>query len=366
MANEVRDDAGTMRAPASRDGRRPRLARVCRRSGLLPLVMWARTALRQDVRILAYHRVLETAEPEDFRFDLDLVSASAEGFRAQLKAIRRHCSPLRFDELVDHLDRGKPLPPRSVLITFDDGYDDNYRVAFPLLRDEGMSAMFFVSTGHVDSGRPYAYDWLVYMLCVTDATRLQAPELGLDFALPVGLDARRRLASHLLDRIKTLGADAQLALIARLEREWALPSDAGHPDCRPMDWDQVREMHRGGMEFGSHGIDHRMLAKLDRVRMREEVADSKGAIERAIGAPVQAISYPVGGLDAYDDAVVDAVREAGYRVACSYVAGAEQLQPDTRYAMRRLPIERQMDSDWFEGVLALPEVFCYRSRHRGG
>ena len=100
--------------------------------------------------------------------------------------------------------------------------------------------------------------------------------------------------------------------------------------------------------------------------MREEIEISKRTIERELGSEARVISYPVGGADAYDDAVVAAVRDAGYRMACSYLAGPERLGLDTRYAMRRIPVERQMDADWFESMLALPEVFCHRSRTRVG
>lgn len=351
--------------PGPSAGRRPRLARALRRAGALPLLARLRAALRNDVRILAYHRVLDTAEPEDFRFDPELVSASREAFRAQLAIVARRCSPIRFDELIDRLDRGRAPPRRAVLITFDDGYDDNYRIAFPLLREAGLSAMFFVSTGHIDSGRPYAYDWLVHMLCTTSAARLQAPELGMDLPLPDDLAGRRALAGQALDRIKLLPATAQEALIERLQGEWSLPAEP-HRDCRPMTWAQVREMREGGMEIGSHGVHHRMLAKLPADAMREELEASKRAIERETGAEAKVLSYPVGGSDAYDEAVMRAAREVGYRMACSYQAGPESLAPASRYRMRRIPVERDTGADWFEGMLALPELFCHRSRTRLG
>lgn len=360
-----RPDVAAGEATPHAVGRRPRLARALRGAGLLPLVARLRRAWREDLRILAYHRVLPALDAADFRFDPELVSASVDGFRAQLALIRRHCAPLRFDELIDHLDRGRPLPPRAVLITFDDGYDDNYRHAYPLLREAGLSAMFFVSTGHIDSGQPYLYDWLVHMLSVTPAMALDLPELRLQAAVPAGLSARRALAAHVLDRMKTLDADAQRALVERLADEWALPIRS-HPDCRPMDWDMLREMRAGGMEIGSHGVHHNMLAKLPAARMREEVFASKARLEAELAAPADVISYPVGGHDAYDAAVVAAVREAGYRVACSYVAGAQPLPPQERYGLRRIPVERHMDAAWFEGMLALPEVFCYRTRARAG
>ncbi len=343
-------------------GRRQKLARLCQRAGLLPGLGRLRDLLREDLRILAYHRVLESIEPPGFHFDLDLVSASAECFRAQMTLIRRRFHPLRFDDLIAHLDAGRRLPPRAVLVTFDDGYDDNYRVAFPILRELDLSAMFFVSTGHVDSGQPYAFDWLVHMLCTTRSTRLDAPELGIEWNLPSAIEGRRSLAATLLDRIKALDDAAQSAFIARLEREWGLSRRIGHADCRPMSWDQLREMQRGGMEIGSHGVDHRMLAKLPADRLAAEVNESKAALERELGVPAQVLSYPVGGADAFDPGVVSSVRAAGFRLGCSYIAGTSVLRPESCYELRRLPVERDMDLAWFEAMLTLPEVFGYTSR----
>lgn len=353
--------------PAATDGpagRRQRVARWCRHAGLLPLLRSLREVGRPDLRILAYHRVLEQIEPPGFGFDLDLVSASAEGFRRQMQHLRKHFSPMRFDEVSARMARGQRLPKRAVLVTFDDGYDDNYRVAFPILRDLGMSAMFFVSTGHIDSGEPYAFDWLVYMVCRSQAGRLQLPELGLDWVLGATLHARRAQAADLLDRLKSLDAEAQCALIAGLEERWGMRRDAGSAYCRPMTWDQLREMHAAGMEVGSHGVGHHMLAKLPRERMVAEVVDSKRTLERELGGTVQALSYPVGGLDSYSGETIEVVRRAGYPMACSYMAGTAVLDESSRHSLARIPIERQMDQAWFESMLAVPELFVYRSRPR--
>ncbi|MET0717314.1 MAG: polysaccharide deacetylase family protein [Pseudoxanthomonas sp.] len=325
-----------------------------------------RSALRHDLRILAYHRVLESADPEGFSFDTELISATGDQFREQMRAIKRDFHPMRFDQVLSCIDANRRLPKGAILVTFDDGYDDNYRIAYPILRELGMSAMFFVSTGHIDSGMPYAYDWLVHMICTTAATRLQARELGIDWEIPATLDERRVLAARLLDQLKGLDDAGQEALIARLEREWDIPRGAGHPQCRPMDWAQLREMHEGGMEIGSHGVGHRMLAKLPKDQMRTEVNGSKNALERELGAPVQVLSYPVGGPDAFDTETVEVVRAAGFRMACSYVAGTSVIEPGSRYSMRRLPVESEMDAAWFSAMVALPEVFSYSSRLRTG
>jgi len=133
-----------------------------------------------------------------------------------------------------------------------------------------------------------------------------------------------------------------------------------------MNWGQLREMHRGGMEIGSHGVAHKMLAKLPRAEMAEEVLGSKSTLERMLDAQAYVLSYPVGGPDAFDMETVEVVRSAGFRMACSYVAGTSVVKPGSRYSMRRLPVERDMDGAWFEAMVAVPELFSYASRFRTG
>ncbi len=359
-------DGGISTQTGTPVGRRPLLARWCHRAGMLPLLRGLRGLARRDLRVLAYHRVLESVDPPGFAFDVDLISASAQAFRAQMAYLRRHFSPMRFDEALERIDRGRSLPKNAVLVTFDDGYDDNYRLAFPILRELGMSAMFFVSTGYIDSGRPFAFDWLVHMVCRSAAERLQLPELGLDWALGPTLAARRAQAAELLDRLKSLDAEAQNALIVGLEKRWGMERVGAPADCRPMNWDQLREMRAHGMEVGSHGVDHNMLSKLPRERMLAEVVGSKRTLERELGGTVSVLSYPVGGPDAYDGDTIEAVRGAGYRMACSYIGGVAVVGESSRYALPRLSVERQMDQAWFEAMLAAPEVFAYSPRLRNG
>ena len=76
---------GSSVSVAARVGRRQLLARWCHRLGALPLLKRVRPGARGDARVLAYHRVLESAEPQDFSFDPELISASAEAFREQMR-----------------------------------------------------------------------------------------------------------------------------------------------------------------------------------------------------------------------------------------------------------------------------------------
>ncbi|NJN82282.1 MAG: polysaccharide deacetylase family protein [Caldilineaceae bacterium] len=90
---------------------------------------------------------------------LDL-SVPPELFAAQLAAMQENgYTTITLDEMVDHLEQGSALPEKPVVLTFDDGYRDNYENAFPLLVERGMTATFFVVTDFIDTQRPEYLTW---------------------------------------------------------------------------------------------------------------------------------------------------------------------------------------------------------------
>jgi peptidoglycan/xylan/chitin deacetylase (PgdA/CDA1 family) len=345
-------------------GIRGRIGEMCYSSGLLPPLQRVRAMLQKELRILAYHRIMPVPDPDTYEFDLELISATPERFHEQMSRIKRHFRPMRLTDVVAAMDAGRPLPPNAVAITFDDGYDDNFHYAFPILRDLGIPATFFVSTGHIDTGRPFGYDWLMHMILLTSASRLELPELGIDVPMPAERARRRELGGDVLLQMKNIDAFAQEALITRLQTEWNLPCDHTPDDCRPMTWDQLRQMAAAGLEIGSHGVYHRMLAKMPPDAMVREVRESKATLDREIGADTVVMSYPVGGDRAFDRTVMDATREAGFDAACCYICGTNPNPASNRYALHRLPVERNMGPGWFAAMLALPSLMSYPTQHR--
>jgi peptidoglycan/xylan/chitin deacetylase (PgdA/CDA1 family) len=358
----------TVTSPTEGHGRasgiRGRLGELCYSSGLLHSLQRMRSWWRKDLRILAYHRVMPLPDPASFPFDLELISASPERFREQMLLLKRRFHPMRLTDVARALDAGAALPPDATVVTFDDGYDDNYRIAYPILRELGIPATFFVSTGHIDSGRPFAYDWLMHMILRTGAPSLMLPEIGMETGMPPTMEGRRALAGQVLLAMKSIDAIAQSAMIARLEQAWRMPSNVAPATCRPMTWAQLREMRDAGFEIGSHGVHHRMLAKLPDAAMRREVRESKDALERELGDAPALMSYPVGGDRAFDDRVIEATREAGFRLAVCYICGTNPHPADNRYALYRLPVERTMGPGWFAAMLTLPDLMSYPTARR--
>jgi peptidoglycan/xylan/chitin deacetylase (PgdA/CDA1 family) len=305
--------------------------------------------------MLAYHRVLDAGPEDSWPFDIELVSASREQFDWQLRYVKEHYDAITFRDVIAAMDGGPRLPKRPVIITFDDGFDDNFQNAFPLLRDHGLPATFFISTQYIDSARTFWFDRVAALMMVMPPRALSLPEL--DQPLPTGDDigARRASAARLLEVLKAVPDARRVAILELADREWGDRLARTH-SCKshPMTWDQVRAMQQGGMEFGSHTHTHPILSRLTPPQLEHELAESRRILEKELGRPCEVISYPVGMGEAVSDSVEDAAVRAGYRMGCTYETGANEIPQHATFDMRRQHVERYTSQAHFKALLAMP------------
>lgn len=302
--------------------------------------------------ILAYHRVL----PFDgnFEFDEDLISATPEGFDWQMNHLRKHYNPMSFRQVAELIDRGEPLPARSVIVTFDDGFDDNFQYVYPALQKNNVPATFFITTDYIGTDTVFWFDWSVY-LCKKlqrDVT-LTAPGSRQEVKL-LARDAPRERCDKLLRLLKIIPDADRKAMIQELENIVA-PRQKYFAASKPMSWQQAREMQQGGLvEFGSHTLSHPVLTQMDKAAITNELSASKQLIENNLQTACTTFAYPVGGPNAINEEVLHSVSLSGYRFACTYRPGLNKIPMENPYLLRRLHIERQTTNGWFASLLAWP------------
>lgn len=307
--------------------------------------------------VLAYHRVLDAGPEDAWPYDIELVSASLEQFDWQLRYVKEHYDPVTFRDVVAAMDGGPKLPRRPVIITFDDGFDDNYEHAFPLLRGHGMPATFFISTDYIDTTRTFWFDRVAALMLVMPPGALAIPELQQPLPAADDLAARRAGAAKLLEVLKAVPEARRVEILEQADRQWGGRLDASRERLsRPMSWEQVRAMQAGGMEFGSHTHTHPILSRLEPAQLEYELAESRRILEKELGKSCQVISYPVGMGEAVDGAVSQAALKAGYRLGCTYETGANDIPQRGTFDMRRQHVERYVTQEHFKLLLALPGV----------
>jgi peptidoglycan/xylan/chitin deacetylase (PgdA/CDA1 family) len=306
---------------------------------------------RRRALVLAYHGVLTTTRPAASYLDYNFIPA--EMFEAQVRHLRTHFRPISLSQFVEGYERGTLLPERSVLITFDDGFANNYRVAFPILKAHDVPFTVFLTTGMID--RPDAQLWservsrAVY-LSPLSRVDLHFGEDHCTFAL-TNAATREQASRALVALLKRLNpADRERRLIA-IERAFGRPklSEAERERYEFLTWTEIRQMAAAGVEFGSHSVTHPILSTLDDASLERELVDSKREIESRIGAACKVFAYPNGGQGDYGPREQRALRDAGYRCAFALLGGL--VGPgDDPFALERVNVGRDFNGALFEAA----------------
>jgi peptidoglycan/xylan/chitin deacetylase (PgdA/CDA1 family) len=286
--------------------------------------------------VLAYHRVLPERDPL-----LGDVPSAAE-FEHRMRWVKASFDVLPLGEAARAL-REDRLPRRSLCITFDDGYADNYRIALPILRRLGLPATFFVATGFLDGGCMFN-DLVIEAARRATSTELDLVDLGLG-RHALGSDEQRcRAIGRILACLKYFEPERR----RRAASEIARRAGSRVPTDLMMTTEQVRALHAAGMELGAHTVNHPILAEIPLGRARHEMEASRARLEQITGAPVRLFAYPNGspGRD-YNAEHAAMARELGFDAAVSAAWGTARAGDDLYQIPRFTPWDR---ADWRFGL----------------
>jgi len=291
------------------------------------------------IYVFNYHRL---GDAETAQFDPNLYSCSPEDFRSQLGFYRENFQLINLEELNQLIISGKPLDDRYALITFDDGYVDNYRLAYPELRAQNASAIFFVVIDYADNQILPWWDKVAWLVRNSEHSSVHLDHWKDPVALD-GMPAKQSIR-EVLKNIKadtTHSIDENVAMLGHALGESDQPPV---PDVEPfISWSQLREMQNGGMDIGSHTHSHRILAHLTERDQAFELQASKARLESELQVPIQALAYPVGGRTAFNETSVRLACSTGYKVAFSFIPGINTaLGQQQVHRMLRMPVEHGM------------------------
>ncbi len=291
--------------------------------------------LARRFQVLAYHKV--SPDPHPF-FPPD----HPEVFEQHMQFLKRCYNVLPLIELVER-SRRNDLPDRAVAITFDDGYRDNYDYAFPILRKYGLPATVFVATGSIETGQTLWHDRVFDSFRFATAERAfslkQMPGAALSSETA---EARQRSLTDVLIKAKELYGQERLRFVEEVENVLRPRLPEAQTD-RMLSWDQIREMHRGGIEFGSHTVTHPVLSRIPRSEMVKELRESKRQLSEQLGAPVSAFAYPNGHAVDYNAEVKNVLRETGYVCAVNCERGFNHVLTDPFEIRRGKPWQREIE-----------------------
>jgi len=269
----------------------------------------------EGIAVLMYHAVVrEPLLVSDWCFLEEKV------FRDQMTYLKKHCRIVPFRELPASVrpENGRPV----VAVTFDDGYQNNYDVAFPVLRQMEIPATIFLATDFIGSDDTVWFCRINDAIAKTSLDRFDWEEAKYDLS---SMPKRAEASAEIQARLKRHGHPQLLEKMRDLVR--ALGGNPDMPIARASPYrmlgaSEIREMADSGLiDFGGHTCSHAILSGLDDSLREREISGSVDAVGRLTGAPCGLFAYPNGGAEDYGPRDVAALRRSNVAVAANTVAG---------------------------------------------
>jgi peptidoglycan/xylan/chitin deacetylase (PgdA/CDA1 family) len=278
--------------------------------------------------VLTYHRVDEPERTPDLY--PGLIGATPAEFDEHMRFLAAFHSPLSLPELLA-IRRGEaPLPPRAVMVTFDDGYRSVAEHAWPAMRRHGVPLTLFVPTAY--PGEPAAAFWWDRLWSALGDERDVVPTPVGD--LPVRTpEERLRTYRRLRGLVKSLPHEEATRVVDELCRDAGVES----PGASVLDWDTLRRLAGEGVALGPHSRTHPLVQTLPPADARAEILGSLGDLEREVGSVPRVFAYPGGGVDRETTALL---REEGFELAFATRRGLNDLTRPDWLRLRRINVGR--------------------------
>lgn len=330
------------------------LSRVIEHSGVLTMASsYMHMTTNHILTILAYHRILDSTSKDPYPLDNNLVSASTDAFREQVSWLKKNYDIINFSQL----ERGD-YDKNPIIITFDDGYRDNYLNAYEILMEFNATATIFLTADYIGADKLFWWDEIAYLINTAAKNRIRIMLNKTEYCFNLyNVSDRRESNTSLLRLVKQVSDKGRKDIISQLREQLMVDGMAGGYPNVIMTWEEIKEMSRGGIEFGSHSATHPILSNVPAEGMEYEICESKKKIERMINKEVKVFSYPVGGEAGFNEENIALVKAANYQYATTYINGVNRIRSLDRYRLRRLHVENDDDISMFKSKILFPNIF---------
>ncbi len=295
--------------------------------------------MKGRLTILMYHRVLPGELCKNY--PLQSLVIPSEVFNAQMEYLAENYTVLPISEALMLLNNKESTKKPIVSVTFDDGYEDNYTIAAPILEKIGVKGTFFITSGFVIERSPQWFD----RAALLNLVRNDSVDI-----------------SVWMENLKRMPSRQRMDFIEKLENSLSYSLD--YSNFLPMTKKQIKELDDRGHEIASHTVSHQIVTQLDNETLVRELDDSAAAIQSWIGHEITGFCYPNGN---HDLRVEEAVARAGYKYACTTEEGVND-NGTKRFRLLRLPVtmHRTMLENHFDILGFRAEICRVRSFLRLG
>jgi peptidoglycan/xylan/chitin deacetylase (PgdA/CDA1 family) len=304
-------------------------------AGLFHIIRFFNNVLGRRLTIVTYHRITD-GKINEIEASLPFLFTSEGVFEKQLLFMKKRYKVITVKELCE-FGKNSKAPWNSLIITFDDGYEDNFRNAYKILSKMSLPATFFIAVDKIGSqnAKPYWWDRLYYYLREIQKQEEGGFSGGGKKELFHIYEEFKKSPSELFARMNREETGEIEKLLDRIEEEFRIDNQQLFRENRILSWEQISEMSQDH-DFGSHSCSHRNLLRLSDDQKYHEIVESKRIIEKFMTRKVSVFSSPAGHMN---EEIEGFVKKGGYEFA---VTAAEpeinRMTTTNRYHLKRINI----------------------------
>ena len=313
---------------------------------------FSRFRLGGSITILTYHSIVSDDAPIH-RFEYrNCVTQS--NFSRQLDFLKKHFKVISLNQAVNRLNEAD-LQENYAVVTFDDGYRNNFTHALPTLNQYRLPAAFFLTTGLIDSDDCLWTDWITYLLLnqTAKSIRLELPQKNFYFKLS---DRESRIGASIVLRkfLKKSTVEISQQVMEQLKKQAGKlisPVQADPERYAFLTWKEAQTMVNQKMEIGAHTHNHVLLSMISDDQVHFELAKSKEIIEQKLRQKCTYFSYPNGAAGDFNENHFAVLRTLGYRAAVTQMPGINKTGANA-FALKRINISSQMTLPVFKAYVS--------------
>jgi len=283
-----------------------------------------------------YHRI---GDINSSQYDPNVFSCDENNFAEHINYIKKNFTIIKLEDVASIINNNLNQQ-KYALITFDDGYIDNYSSAFPILQKAKIPATFFLATDFINDAVIPWWDKIAYL--VRNAQVNEVKLTGWKSSITLCKADISKSIRKVLNAVKVNKNQKIDDVLLELQDKLQIIV-AEHLNESPlfMTWDMIREMNEAGMDFGSQTCSHRIMSHLNSEDQNLEAKLSKQVIEKEIGCQIKAFAYPVGGKNSFTEETVEVIKKY-YDLSFSFISGINTSSKLNKFSIKRISIDNNI------------------------
>jgi peptidoglycan/xylan/chitin deacetylase (PgdA/CDA1 family) len=331
--------------------------------------------------VVTYHGVFPAGyKIRNSALDGNLVHADA--LRRQLKLLKQHYTVISPEEFLhwserhwseqersegeiseaDRLPVKQSVPPRSILLTCDDALRNTLTDMVPILRDVGVSCLFFATGASGESPSMLWYEELYLMLRdAAEPISLNLPDAGVSINIGASCPKQRHAYWwNLVETLSQFSGESRRDFLDRIRQQLRLSENWRSKFIEDstlaarfliLDRSGLRQLAAAGMTIGAHTLSHPILARTPDALAWREISESKIVLEKTLGQTVWALGYPFGTAITVTPRDLQFAERAGFHCAFMNTGGGLGAK-NYRFAFPRVHVTANMSLSEFEANIS--------------